>query len=325
MHHRRGLSTLELVLALPFLLAVMALMVNFGTVACWKVRALTVARQRLGEGRAGRTDGANPMPAWWPGSVVAGGGRVETLDDPRVNLPVARGPMPPGAEVNRDLLDPTRGLRTASSELERSFPMLRSLGGYHLAATSASLDGKWAYYPYMDLWYYSERRSPFIYTFEKTPPELGQAYVHAVVAIITAPFRSALRPLDKDDEFLYFNALFGWGTEAPDFHPALNRFCETDDEVADLRVQDLIDRIQGRRERDEEGNVTRWVPDVAERMTDAYIRLYKRAIDEINDLQNRDPPLPPDQMAALLAQVPELQQKIDILSRFRQTLLSRQQ
>lgn len=192
MPNRRGLSTLELVLALPILLGVMALMVNFGTAACWKVRALIVARQRLWEGRTERTGGANPVPAWWPGGVSTGGGHVESLDDPRVNLPVARGPFPAGAEVNSELLDPTRGLRTAASDLNRSFPMLRSMGTYHLSARSALLDNKWEFYRQMSAFYYGERRSPFLYSFAKAAPELGQAYVRAVMAIILAPFRKAL-------------------------------------------------------------------------------------------------------------------------------------
>ncbi len=50
-HHggRRGLATLELALSLPVLLMVMALMVNFGNVASWKVRALGVARSTVGQ------------------------------------------------------------------------------------------------------------------------------------------------------------------------------------------------------------------------------------------------------------------------------------
>ena len=323
MQNRRGLSTLELVLALPILLGVMALMVNFGTAACWKVRALIMARQRLWEGRTGRS--SNPLPTWWPGSVTAGGGHGESLDDPRVNLPVARGPLPPGAEANSDLLDPTRGLRTASSDLARAFPMLRSLGSYHLTTKSALLDGKWAFYKDMSSWYYGERRTPLLYAFQKAAPQLGQAYIDAVVAILRAPFRKALRPLDKDDEFIYYNTLFGWGTTAPDFHPPLSGFCEVDHELANARVQGLIDRIQGKPEQGEEGNVTPRVPDVAERMTRAYIDLYERVIHEIEHLKDRDPPLPPDQLAALQAQLPKLREKVDTLNRFLQTLTSRQQ
>ena len=44
---RRGLAPLELVLAIPLLLFVVALSVIFGAVACWKVRGEVVARDAI--------------------------------------------------------------------------------------------------------------------------------------------------------------------------------------------------------------------------------------------------------------------------------------
>ena len=44
----RGLAMLEMVLSLPILLLLMALMINFGNVACWKVRRRGRAARRLG-------------------------------------------------------------------------------------------------------------------------------------------------------------------------------------------------------------------------------------------------------------------------------------
>lgn len=74
LRRRRGLSTLEMVLSLPILLFVMALMINYGTVACWKVRALSVARNAVWSTRWPRTGHSNPRPniggpkgpAWMP-------------------------------------------------------------------------------------------------------------------------------------------------------------------------------------------------------------------------------------------------------------------
>lgn len=61
-----------------------------------------------------------------------GAGDAASLADPRVDLPIARGPSIPIARgsmlpaivvvVNRNLLDPTRGLHMGSAELERSSP-----------------------------------------------------------------------------------------------------------------------------------------------------------------------------------------------------------
>ena len=91
--NRMGLSTLEVVLCLPILLLVMALMINFGTAACWKARGQVVARHALWGSRWPRTGERNPRPSFWPepASLSSGGaGDVEALDDPRVNQPVAR-------------------------------------------------------------------------------------------------------------------------------------------------------------------------------------------------------------------------------------------
>ena len=321
---RRGLSTLELVLALPILLGVMALMINFGTAACWKVRASIIARQKLWESRSGRSSGVNSQPDWWPGTSSTGGGHIDELDDPRVDLPVARGPLLPWAEVNSDLLDPTRGLLTASADLDRAFPMLSSMGSYNLTARSALLDRKFTFSGDLSSSYHGTRRSPMLYVFQKAEAELGQAYVDAVVAILYAPFREALMPLDRDAEFQYYNTLFApyentkhvWGGGSPEFHPGLGGFCDMDHAVAKDKVSDLVDRIQGA-DKDK-----KHIPSVAERMTRSFIHLYEHILEEIENLENLEPPFPPNQAAALRAQVPQLQQKIDILNQFLLTLTS---
>jgi len=61
-NRRRGLSTLEMVLCLPPLLFIMALMINFGTASCWKVRSLTVSRDALWSSRWPRSTKSNPRP-----------------------------------------------------------------------------------------------------------------------------------------------------------------------------------------------------------------------------------------------------------------------
>ena len=86
---RRGLAPLELVLSLPIMLLIMALMVNFGTLACWKVRGLSMARLAVWGSRWPRSGDSTPRPAYWPapGTVgTAGPVNVPQLDD------AARGP-----------------------------------------------------------------------------------------------------------------------------------------------------------------------------------------------------------------------------------------
>jgi hypothetical protein len=229
-----------------------------------------------------------------------------------VNLPVARGPLPPGAVANSDLLDPTRGLLTASSDLSRPFAMLGKLGSYDLTVNSALLDGKWAYYRDMGLYYFSDRRTPLLYAFQKADPAYEQAYVQAVVAILFAPCRPARFPLDRDDEFIYYNTLFGWGSGSPDFYPQLIQFCSLDPAVADLQVQNLIDRIQG--------NPQQGIPSVAKNMAQAFIALYEQVIYAVQHPNSITPPLPPGQLAALQGQVPTLQNNIDQLEEFLMSL-----
>ncbi len=320
---RHGLSTLEFVMALPILLFVMALMLNFGTVASWKVRALGAARHAAWSSRPPRNGMQYPRPANWPvtANVGAGGsGAHPPMDDPRVNYPVARGPvLPLGTVVNASLLDPSRGFRQGSSHIERAFPLLKRLGAYALSARTDLLDNAWPFWR-QGLYSNSERRIPVLYILARAPADMAQAYVQAVYAILRAPFREDLRPLDRDDEFDAYNRRFGRGGGSPDFHPVLASFCSLDRTVADQRVQDLIDRIQGREDRDRNGNVTRRVRGVPETMTRAFIGLYQWVIQQLQAQLGTTPPPPPGQIAAIQAEIDQLQGKIDVLQKFLGTL-----
>jgi hypothetical protein len=293
-----------MVLCLPILLFVMALMINFGTVACWKIRADSVARQAVWGSRFPRIADANPRPGYWPetASVTAGPeDNAPLLDDPRVYQPVARGPLPLGATVNESLLDPTRGFRQGTASLDRYYPMLRKMGAYQLEATNHLADDKWQY-PQMGLSSNWQRRIPVIYVLAKASPSLVNTYIQAANAILDAPFQPQLRPLDNDDEFIYYSNRFGWGTGPPDFHPRLRQFDTLDLALAAERVQDLIDRIQGNNAREPR------VPGVPERMTEAFIRLYQRVIEELRNQPNSQ------------AEIAQLEAKIKILEQFKATL-----
>jgi hypothetical protein len=316
-----------LVLALPILLMLMALMVNFGVVACWKVRGLSTARNAVWQARWPRNAAADPRPAYWPAAGAlgtAGAGNLPALDDPRVNQPVARGPFvgnfQSAALVNADLLNPTLGLVEGSATLSRPFAMLGKMGSFNLQAETFLLADCWPYgqmswQPPGETQTYGlgsnlTPRIPVIYEYDKQQG-MSAAYVQAVMAVVNAPFNNALKPLDQDDEFILYGQLFGGGG-APDFYPRLAGFCDLDRSLADEQVQDLIDRIQGKQDPH--------VPDVAENMTVAFINLYQRAIQAYNNLMNAQPPPPPAQVQAMQAQINQLQQKIDVLNRFLQTL-----
>lgn len=327
---RRGLSTLEMVLSLPILLLVMALMVNYGTAASWKVRSLAMARHSLWSSLWPRTGGRMPRPAYWPSSAGAGAGgagNVVPLDDPRLQHQVVRGPLPYGNGVREWLLDPSRGLRRGSSHLDRGYPMLGRTGGYHFDPQTLALNGFFTHHEMglnmggaMNL--HNVRAHPItvIYELARADPALVNAYIAAVRAIYFAPFRPALRPLDRDDEFIQYAMRFGWPVGAPDFHPRLHQFCSLDHQTAAERVTDLVDRIQGRVDRDADGNVIRRVPSAAERIVQAFINLYQRVIDELQSRINADPPPAAGEMAAMQAEINDLQSRIDALTQFLQTL-----
>ena len=246
--HRRGLAMLELVLALPFILFLMALIVCYGIVATWRVREHSVARLAVWESRWPRTGSSDPRPTYWPATAsmeCSSQGNVPAMDDSSVDLPVARGPLP-GATVNSDLLDPTRGLLEGSASLTRGYPLLGKMGRYTMDAQSWLIDDKWQYQtPVMGMSSNTQRRIPVLYTLAEAAASMMNGYVQSAMAIDGAPIQGQLAPLDKDPDFLYYGALFGWGG-APDFQPRFQQVCSTDRAVTDPAVQSLIDRIQGK-------------------------------------------------------------------------------
>lgn len=312
---RKGLSTLEMVLALPLLLFIMALMVNYGAVAAWKVRALTVSREMVWSTRWPRSGTTNPRPEYWPVdddpadhntmSVGLGGPNdIDALDDPQLDYPVVRGPDLWGTRVRENLLNPGRGLREGSARMSRDFPLLPKLGPYNLESADQLLDDHWQY-TRMGLWRNRLRRLPVIYELARAPQAYSSAYVQAAMAILNSPQRTALRPLDRDDEFYAYNALLGRGRWAPDFHPHLRRFCTLDPAAVERRVTDLIDA-------DENGGCGSSISRVPRCMTDRFIALYEAVIRYYQSQ--------PEVTPAMQAEIAQLQQKIDTLRQFQQTL-----
>ncbi len=300
-----------MVLCLPILLMLMALMVNMGTRLCWKIRAHSVARLAAWGSRYPRIAQSNPRPDYWPESAevgVEGTQDATLLDDPRVYQPVARGPLPFGADVNEELLDPTRGFRRGWARIARYYPMLRRMGPYESTTTTELIDGKWQY-PQMGLSSNRQRRIPVIYALAKAPQATVNRYLQAASSLLGANFNKQQQPLDNDEEFLYYRGY------APDFHPRLRMFATLDLAVAAERVQELIDRIQGKVERGPDGSVRR-IPGVPEKMTRAFIGLYRGVIDQLEAQWAPDSPPP-----AVQAQIDELERKIEQLNKFLQTLL----
>ena len=309
---------LELTLALPILLFIMALIINYGTIAAWKVREHSVARLAVWETRWPRSGAA--CPTYWPATASMGSsdqGTVAGMDDTGVDLPVARGPLP-AATVNSDLLDPTRGLREGSASLTRRFPLLGKMGSYTISAQTWLIDDKWQY-PRMGLGSTWQRRVPVLYALAEAPASQVNAYVQSVLAIMGAALQSQLAPLDKDPDFPYYGALFGWGG-APDFHPPVQSMCTTDRTLTDPAVQNLIDRIQG-------NNSTKPpIPSLAQTMALAFVSpqppvgLYQRALAAFQAIQNANPPASPQMIGLAQSQIPQLQSNIQQLQTFLQKI-----
>ena len=202
---RRGLAPLEMVLSLPILLLVMALMVNFGTVACWKVRALGVARQRVWGNRWARSTANLPLPTFWPNADQPGfaeASRVPELNGPKLNL------LDPGGIVapTNEILDPTVGLLKGSAHMDREFPLLRKLGPYDLNAATELLGDTWEFQR-MGLPNNEYYRIPLVYTLPPAPDTamFAAAYNAARRTILNMLAGSkALWPLDRDEEFIYY-------------------------------------------------------------------------------------------------------------------------
>lgn len=312
--NRGGLAPLELVIALPLLLFVMALMINFGTVSSWRIRELAVARQTVWASRYPRSLQAVPRPAYWPTAAnlgVHGDPDATTLQDPRVDMPVVRGPFIGDFAVNRDLLDPGRHIRSGRAGLTRDFPLLASLGPYRMDTETELLDNRWEF-SRTGMSHNSDHRIPAIYSLPTAPPSYSLAYVQAARAILIMPQRNDLRVLDRDDEFAAYGVRFGWGGGSPDFHPGLRGFCSLDRQTAQDSVDHLVERIAGVRG----GPGQAHVPSLAEQMARAFRDLYRRVIQELQNQLNAVPPPSPGQTASIQNEINDLQQKIDTLDAF---------
>ena len=347
----RGLSTLELVLALPILLSVMALIISYGTVAGWKVRALGAARH---SGWANRWPRHWPQPqpqgdldsAWgvladenrWrrvpsqTASTGLGGGDIAALDDPRINQPVVRGPLPYGTAVNHELFNPIHGRLEGASDVANDFPILaKELGKYHVRAHNPLLDNKWQYQrmnwppphpPWRDGWWGGNvhRRIPVIWDLARTDPSLPQAFFQALMAMLRAPDRPNLRPLDNDEEFLAWTARFplrfGLRPWAPNFIRHLSFLCSLEPDQVRQQVDNLIDRIQGKVVRDAQGRIVSRIQGLPEDMARRYVGLYNAVIQELQNEAAADPA----RTAQNQADIASLQSKIQVLTTFLNSL-----
>ena len=209
--------------------------------------------------------------------------RRDDLDDPRVDQPVARGPtLPYGTTVNRDLFDPAGECRLAPRPCTRRCPLLRVLGDCQFRGVYANARRQMAVLAHGPV-QQPAAAHPRDLRAGQGPSGLSTAYVQAVLAILRAPFRRDLFPLDRDDEFIGYSQRFVWHPGPPISIRDCHHFCDLDHAVAQQKVDELIDRIQGKKDPPPR------VPSVAEVMTRAWINLYNRVINELQNQINGRP------------------------------------
>ena len=317
--HRRGLAMLELTLVAPLLLFVMALIVNFGTFAAWKVRAEGNARNKVwvdvvARYRDPQLNYPLPIPQNWAVSgatltVTPTGAPLSDLDDPRLNLPVVRGPLPFGTVVNSGLLDPATGFETGNAFLTRAYPLMSKWPAYHLQANNSVMYKGWEFWQ-MGLSGNVQRRTPLLYQMAQAPASYGDAFQQAALAVLAEQSTGAFAPLQNDPEWIMYMG------SANNFYPQLPypylpppmgcAVCCTTDEntMKQLVNSSLLDSRTGQ------------IPRLPQVLKNAYIAMYQTAISRLNAELNTVPSPSSATVAAVQAQINQLQQELSAVQQF---------
>lgn len=307
---RRGLAMMELVLWLPVLLFVVALIINYGTMATWRVRGEIVSHDAAFRARWGRSGGTEGRLAGeWPADATittAADSPLTELDAPYIQHPVVRGPLPNGFVV-RPILDPDHeGAYKGVGRVARDYPLLPRLGDYDSGEIAGPLvDRKWTNtemgIPNI------ERRIPVLYQLPRTDPRLPREFVNAVNAVLSIPHFAALAVLDNDADIRKF---YG---QPHDFHPRVHDVCELDPDVVQrTQVNRLVDTRNDRGE-----IVLGEISGLPRTMTNFFLNMYRAAVDmmeqRIQQLQDelRGPPPPtPQRQAEIMREIADLQAEI---------------
>ncbi len=298
---------------LPILLFVMALMVNFGTFATWRVRGEVVSRHAAWRTRWPRTgiDEGRQRPAWPLNAEmrIEPADQIVQLDDPQINAPVVRGPLPNGFFVY-PVLDPDRiGAFQGVAAVQREYPLLPRLGDFD----SGDIDS-----PLLDLKWQSAlmgipnrfRRVKILYELPRTAAALPRAFASAVQRTVAIPHYTGLRVLDRDEDILRYTGSY------VDFHPRTGGGCELDlESVYANHVERLVD-TRGAGGRIRLGEISR----LPRRMTGYFLSMYQRRWNQLESELNGMPPPSPRRRAEIQAEMAELRPKIDQLEAYQARL-----
>lgn len=311
---RKGLAPLEFVLWLPVLLFVTALMVNFGTMAAWRVRGEIVSRDAVWRSRWPRSGATEPRPEKrvWPKEAtmeLSKDSPFGSIDIPAIQHPVVRGPLPNGFVV-RPTLDPKRnGTLKGTSSIVRDYPMLPKLGQFESGKIENSLFDRKRQVSEMQIRSNRSRRIPHIYQLPQTDQSLPLAFINAVKGLFAMANFEALNVLYWDDELL---RLLG---RRVDFHPRVNsRYQRTDPaEVRELAVKPLVDHLNSR------GKVVLGqISRLPRQMTSTFLNAYRQEVSRIEEQIRRlrelleDPSITTKQRMEIEKQIRSLEAQIAV-------------
>ena len=258
-HSRRGLAPLELTLALPMLIFLMALMIDFGVAGAWKVRTQANTRYAAWRTVNARTGEWNPTPNYWPSTAPlntnAGQDLPQTsqLWDSQKELlcPCIRGPQltAPSAQVTVNVpgrLEMDGFVLEGNAILERPVPLLKTAlpgGKFRFNLKQDVFDNQWQFYSLgigwntdirADVWWDVEHSD--MSSLDGDVSQLLQQLNENLQQLQSSPQHPDLYPLDNDDEFMRYQG------SHPDFYPRLGRMCETDPQVVYMTDVSRLDK-----------------------------------------------------------------------------------
>lgn len=251
---RTGLAPLELVLALPLLLFVTALIVNFADSARWKIRAQANANYASTRSLGFRSGNSDPNPVSWPPpATLSGGGTGNNYNInstnpywdqvPAINHTILLQPntsipyRPPhyygqqigvrrGTNPNNPELEMHEGVNRGNAHTTRRYAQASYLmpkqGRYEFNLSRQILDGDWNFGD-MGYWSNSDRRVRLWYRAQ--PNDVAPVQNAALIAAQKALkqqfadperriYNTRITPLDEDYEFLLYTG------NCPNFHPS---------------------------------------------------------------------------------------------------------
>lgn len=276
---RTALASLELVLALPLLLCVMALMVNFGHVSIWKIRTATNARLGIWRDRPMWNASSDPKPQnYWPVTASIGHqngvpiiAANQAWSDPRIGQGWIRGPVfnaRGGSLSVRDLgvNDMSLGVGEGVASVAIRYPFLPSAGNINLSVDHTLLDSVWQFHT-MGYGSNESRRAKGWWQLEDSSEWSSEKneFLRADQRMVTNPQRERLRPLDRDEDLIRRGYSY-------DFYAQMPEICSNDPEMIRdgfiIAPGGLLDRIKGR-------GGARSIRGVNKRMAESYLQFYR--------------------------------------------------